>query len=232
MKLTIKNTDGTERTVPLRDADTLTLSDWKLLTPTEPDTDATFTALSVFTGIPIEELNGYPLGAVRHILDIVGEELTKAYTRAERFRADLKEDESSWVPPAVIDIDGIPYRVPRDLEMETVYGQWVDWSRWEAPQHEADIIAEALAFLLVQEGKEYTGTTEGKIAEMMKAPMGLAMDLCAFFFDSSDEFRHVTSQRSSLFREYWRRRMARALKTSPDVIEDLIASLPPGRPTD
>lgn len=231
MILTIQLPDGTERKLRIRDADTITLADWKLLTPSEPTSDATFTALAVFTGIPIEDLNGYPLGGVRQIMDVVGEELAKAYNTAERFRANLKDDESTWTPPAKVDIDGIPYRVPVDVEMETVYGQWVDWSRWEPPQHEADIIAEALAFLLVQDGKEYTGTDAGKVAEMMKAPMALAMDLCAFFFDNSDEFRHVMSLRSSRYREYWRQRVARALKTSPDAIEALIASLPQGKPT-
>lgn len=231
MILTIQLPDGGERKVRIRDAGDLTLADWKLLAPSEPTSDATFTALAVFTGIPIEDLNGYPLGGVRQIMDVVGEELAKAYNTAERFRANLKDDESTWTPPAKVEIDGIPYRVPVDVEMETVYGQWVDWSRWEPPQHEADIIAEALAFLLVQEGKEYTGTTEGKIAEMMKAPMALAMDLCAFFFFNSEEFRHVMSLRSNLFRAYWRQRVATVLKTSPDAIEALIASLPQGKPT-
>ena len=59
MNLDLHCTDGTTRRVTVLDHRKLTLGDWRRLTPMveEDILDATYARVSIFTGIPVDELS-------------------------------------------------------------------------------------------------------------------------------------------------------------------------------
>lgn len=230
IKLQIIPPGGEAITVRVKGSKELTLADWKVLTPIkevdpkEDPTESTYTMVSVFTGISIERLDKLPMKGVREICDFIGGQLAEAQAGSDKFRKAVEEG-MEYVPPKHIHIGGKKWRVPANLDHEITFGQWADMMRWSAPEHEADLCADMLALILVEDGGEYAGTNEEKRALMHECPMHKAFDLCAFFFSKSGEFRNAMSQRSQRFNTWTRHIVGMALRLSPNDTEALISSL-------
>lgn len=219
------NISGEDVTVRIRPASELTLRDWRTLTPNEPGHDALLASFAVFLGLTPEQVDRIRYADMRNLQDIIAKELGEAMRVSTAFAKAMSDDDSTWTPPDTIDIDGVTYRVPRDVEMETTWGQWVDWEGWNPPEHEADIVAEALAFLLVPVGETYSGTPRNKVERMLSCRMETAMELAAFFFAKSEGFRSAINQRSNRYRELLKQAVAKALNVSPSDIEGMASSL-------
>ena len=207
-----------DTTYTVRDFEELTLADYRSLTAidlADVDTDLNklYQLVQAYTGIAEKKLNTRPMGEVQAVFDHVLGEVAKAIEVSRAFAAKV-EGESDYIPPDHITIAGVEYRVPRDLELDTIAGQWADWMRWEPPTHEADLIVEALAFMLVERGKAYHGTGKDKHEAIAACPITLGFDLCAFFFDRSERFRSATNRRRTLYRGWLSAQVGRALNAS------------------
>jgi len=179
--------------------------------------------VSELAGVPVDVLNNRPMKEVQEVFDFVQDQCIKALQGSEAFNKAVTED-TGYIPPETITIAGKGYAVPYDLEMDTVAGQWADWYAWEPPEHEADLIAETLAFMLVEKGQKYAGTPKAKVAEMGQCLATEAMDLCAFFFAKSERFRNATSQRNNKFHTLLSALVERALRHLPSGTGDSTSS--------
>lgn len=95
--------------------------------------------------------------------------------------------------PDFIEVDGERYIVPKDIEMGTRYGQWVDLEasldEMEGEGHDAEAFPRILAALCTKEGEVYKdvdGIARRKVFERCR--MVDAYRVVAFFFSSSVEF--------------------------------------------
>lgn len=207
------------------DYEELSIGHWRKFNPAEIASDPLeridqqVAKASLYSGIPVETLNHQPVAVAETILVHVDGQLSKAMKGSEAFREALTAG-SDWSPPHVVEFAGKRWSVPHDLDMDTTLAQWANWKAWEAPEHEADLVAECLAFLLVEEGEKYTGTSPEKHEEMRQCPIQLAFDLCAFFFVKNERFRNVTAQRSEAFRTSMNALLVRVLKHLPIVTKD------------
>ncbi len=213
--------------------DEMTLDNYRDLAPLIGkyiDEDATIdykiSVVSKMCGIPVKDLEGRYMQEVQAVFDFMQDQCVKALQGSEAFNKAVAED-TGYIPPETITIAGKVYAVPYDLEMETVAGQWADWYAWEPPEHEADLIAETMAFMLVEKGQKYAGTPKAKVAEMGQCLVTEAMDLCAFFFAKSERFRNATSQRNSKFHTSLNALVERALRLLPSGTGASTSSLPP-----
>ena len=229
LKITFPGKGKVKDTVyTVRDFDELTLSDYRRLTAVEVvdferDLDAMYSLVQAYTGIGEKKLNTRPMAEVQAVFDHVLAEVAKAIEVSRAFASKVEADDS-YVPPDTVNIGGVSYRVPKDLELDTVAGQWADWMRWDPPTHEADLVIEALAFLLVEDGKAYQGTSKEKHEAISECPITLGFDLCAFFFAKSERFRSVTSRRRISFRESLNALVGKVLNVSRTDIEGSIGS--------
>lgn len=213
--------------------DEMTLDQYRKLAPiakefieAENHIDQRIAIVSEMSGCPIGVLNDRPMKEVQEVFDFLQDQCIKAMQGSEAFNEAVKTD-NGYIPPETFTIAGKVYRVPYDLEMETVAGQWADWYAWDPPEHEADLIAESLAFMLVEKDGKYSGTPKAKVAEMGQCLITEAFDLCAFFFAKSERFRNATNQRSQAFRTLLNALVERALRLLPSDIEASTSSLPP-----
>ena len=223
---------GTQLDYILPAWDEMTLDHYRKLAPIAKefvevidDIDYRIGVVNEFAGIPVDVLNNRPMAEVQAVFDFLQDQCVKALQGSEAFNKAVEED-TGYIPPETITIDGIEYAVPYDLEMDTVAGQWADWYAWEPPEHEADLIAETLAFMLVEKGTKYAGTPKLKVARMGDCLATEAMDLCAFFFAKSERFRNATNQRSSKFHTSLSALVERALRLLPSDTGALTSSTP------
>ena len=156
---------------------------------------------------------------IGRIMEVVWGELGKAIALSGAFKADMAGTDDVPKPPRRIIIGGKKYRVPHDVEIECTFGQFVDWEAWRAPEHEADLCAEALAFMLVEEGKQYGGTDAAKVEAMRSATIADAFAMCVFFFARSPEFQRVTALRYQAFHTRIQQAHTRTAKSSAHDIE-------------
>ena len=175
-----------------------------------------------YTGIPVERFRLFPVSVAVLVLEHVGKQIAKAQQGSERF-AKCLEDGTDFVPDEVVTIAGRHYTVPLNMD-GVLISQFADWNRWEPPQHEADIIAEACAFMLVEVGEQYRGTPKEKVDAMQQMPIQLGFDLCAFFFSRSEMYRSVTHLRYLKFQGWMRQLHMDTLKITEGGIEALTSS--------
>lgn len=190
MIIRLNEPDGTVTEYTVKTLDTVTVDEW--LTMAIPDAiekEDPMAVVSAWTGIPIDKLHRMPVGSVDQIADLVGKALVEA--------AAAKEDE--WKPEPTVEVLGQRFKVPQNIEADTIYAQWVDINaRVENATNERDIIPTILAILLVEEGTDYDG---GKIAERMAffngAPAVFGLRMTAFFFANGKRLRDVMSRYTS-----------------------------------
>lgn len=207
----------------------ITLDQWKRLTPitdkpSDP-LDAMYNAVEVFTGLSQKQLDTMPMKGVGQVHAWIVEQFAEAQKGRDAFRLALEEGNQDYKPEPTITIAGKTFDVPIDVEMETTYGQFRDFENAKAPEHEADLCAQALAYMLVPTGDQYVRTTDADIEFMLQCPMSIAFELSAFFFSKSDQFRHVTNQRSQRFRMYLNALVAKSMRLSTSATEDFLRSL-------
>ncbi len=227
MPLTINFEDGT---ITVRDYEEITLADWKAFNPLdeqrgdpEDEFDNAIRKVCLYTGLPESTVEQWGAGTFTTVLTHVRQQIERAYAGSDKFKASLA-DGTEFIPESLILIGDKPYDVPLDMDRVKI-AQFADWGRWEPPTHEADIVAESLAFMLVESGEDYQGTNAEKVDLMRTVPMEKAFDLCAFFFSRSDWFRNVTVQRSQKFRDWTRHLLTATHRTLPDGIADSIYSI-------
>lgn len=220
---------GEETPLHIRDYEELTLADWKAFNPLdEPRGDiddiynSSIRKICLYTGLPESTVEKWDMKTFNNILTHVRRELERAYLGSDKFKKSLA-DGTDFIPEPLVIIGGKPYDVPLDMD-RVLIAQFAEWEKWDPPAHEADLVAESLAFMLVEAGEEYQGATKEKIAEMMQCTKEVGMDLCAFFFSKSEGFATVTSQRSRKFRDWTRRQLTDTLRILPSDIEALTSS--------
>ena len=178
------------RTYPLKDFGDFTIADWKrlCLPPIEGD-DAFFEEVRRYVGIPKATLMKLPMVEVDKLttaLAQVSKEAQEAKAEAERL-ADVWKDEG----PNSIEFDGVQWRVPKALELDTVFGQWVDMdAALDGATHEPEVMAAICACLLVEEGKEYEGFHKN-VERFDAMPVRTAMMLTAFFLQRSERLNNA-----------------------------------------
>lgn len=232
MPLTLRIKDphtGEETPLHIRDYEELTLADWKAFNPLdEPRGDiddiynSSIRKICLYTGLPESTVEKWDMKTFNNILTHVRRELERAYLGSDKFKKSLA-DGTDFIPEPLVIIGGKPYDVPLDMD-RVLIAQFAEWEKWDPPAHEADLVAESLAFMLVEAGGEYQGATKEKIAEMMQCTKEVGMDLCAFFFSKSEGFATVTSQRSRKFRDWTKRQLTDTLRILPSDIEALTSS--------
>lgn len=207
----------------------ITLAQWKQLSPiTDNRADplgAMYSAVEVFTGISQKQLDSMLMKEVAQIHAWIVEQFVEAQKGRDAFRKAVEDGEQDYRPEPSITIAGKTFDVPIDVEMETTYGQFRDFENAKPPEHEADICAQTLAYMLVPTGSEYKGPADEDIEFMLQCPMSIAFEMSAFFFSKSDQFRHVISQRSQRFRTFLSALLAKSMRLSTSDTEDFIRSL-------
>ena len=218
--------NGEEQRYRVQSYDELTIADYKRITDIpwnniveDWDIEHRIDTIAAYCGIPVDVINKRPMSEVLDVYKFVREQIALAMRGSDAFNAAIK-DNVEYTPPAEVEIGLKTYTVPHDLEMDTIAAQWADWQAWQVPEQEADLIAEACAFMLVEVGQEYSGTPKDKIAEMMRLNLCEAFDLCAFFFAKSERFRSVTDHRRIAYLTLIQQRVEAALRLSTKGIED------------
>lgn len=187
MTIRLNEPDGTATEYPIKTLDDLTVGEWLAMSiPEAVEKEDPLEVVSAWTGIPMDKLHRMPIGSVDQIAEHVGQELVQA--------ASAKSDE--WKPGEAVEILGKRFKVPLNIEADTIYAQWVDINaRVENATNERDIIPTILAILLVEEGTDYDG---GKIADRMAffngAPAVFGLRMTAFFFANGKRLRDVMSR--------------------------------------
>ena len=187
----ITDTDGTRRTYNVPDFGELTIAEWKrLCIPTHDaqGVEAVHEDLKRLTGIPLKHLRRLSVEQV--------EQLTNAYIalREQAAKRQAEVDETNYANPERITHDGITYVVPKDIDKEGTYGQWLDLQvAIDGATHEPEVMAAICACLLVEEGKEYEGFHK-TLERFDTLPVRVAMGLTAFFFGSSERLANAISQ--------------------------------------
>lgn len=232
MPLTLRIKDphtGEETPITIRDYEEITLADWKAFNPLDEKRDdiedifdSSIRKVCLYTGLPESTVEKWGMGTFNTVLSHVRHELERAWKGSDAFKMALAEG-TEFIPEPLILIGGKPYDVPLSMDQVKI-AQFAEWERWDPPVHESDIVAESLAFMLVESGGDYQGATKEKVELMMTVPMEKGFDLCAFFFSKSEAFATVTSQRSRKFRDLTRRQLTDTLRILPNAIEALISS--------
>ena len=190
MTIRLNEPDGTATEYPIKTLDDLTVGEWLAMSiPEAVEKEDPLEVVSAWTGIPMDKLHRMPIGSVDQIAEHVGQALVQA--------ASAKSDE--WKPGGAIEVLGKRFKVPLNIEADTIYAQWVDINaRVENATSERDIMPTILAILLVPEGEDYNGS---KINERRAffggAPALFGLWMTAFFFANGKRLRDVMSRYTS-----------------------------------
>ena len=193
---------GTRKEYRVPDFGEMTVAEWKrLCVPVHELTgkDAVHEELKRLTGIPLKHL--------RRLRPDQFDQLVDAYVklRQEAANREAEVDGVDFANPDTITHDGVIYTVPKDLAMDTVYGQWEDMDvLLEDATTEPEVMTAICAVLLVEQGKEYEGFHRSQ-ERFETLPARVAMGLVAFFLTTSERLR-VTIQ------QHTRRRVMSALQ--------------------
>lgn len=144
----------------------------------------------------LKRLTGIPLKHLRRLRPDQFDELIDAYVKLRKDAADREAevDGIDFANPDTIEHEGVIYTVPKDLAMETVYGQWEDMDvLLEGATTEPEVMASICAVLLVEKGKEYEGFHKSQ-ERFETLPARVAMGLVAFFLTTSERLRIVIDQ--------------------------------------
>ena len=98
--------------------------------------------------------------------------------------------------PKSFAFDGVTYIVPQNIEAELTFGQWESLTKVMIPQctSDAESYAAVIAATCMPEGEEFDGAKMAqRKALFMGLPLRTAFDVCAFFFDNSEQLRSVIS---------------------------------------
>ena len=149
MKITIQLPKG-EKVYTAPEWDTITIGEFRALLESLKVSEQQ--AVSTFTGIPMKYVGKMNMAQVGEITTAIAELCAHAAVGSAAFHEALTNDDG-YVPPQTVTFGGKTFTVPFDLEMETVWGQWVDWEGWQPPENEADYLAQSIAFMLVEEAE-------------------------------------------------------------------------------
>lgn len=177
----LNDLDGSVTDYTINALDDITVQDWTEIAIAEvvdqqDERDVTLDIIHRWTKIPIEKLRRMPVGAVEKLSIMVGQALGEA--------AAAKVNE--WMPSPLMEVCGKRWKVPMNIEADTIFAQWADLNaRLDRVTEERDIIPLILAVLLVEEGTEYDGSAiPERVALFKGAPAGFGLRMTAFFFDS------------------------------------------------
>lgn len=211
MKVGVTDPSGNRKEYRIKPLDDLTLADWVVLTQPDAAKDEVdgfeqlLRLVSRHTTIPRKALNKMPAKDVRLLVDAMAatlDEVSKAREKAERMR------------PQSFEFQGVTYMVPQSIEDELTFGQEQSLTNVMLPACETDAegYAAILAATCLPEGEEFDGS---KMAErkalFMGVPLRTAMEVCAFFFDSSERLRISIAHIAMRSRSSWLRRVGLAL---------------------
>lgn len=144
----------------------------------------------------LKRLTGIPLKHLRRLRPDQFDELIDAYVKLRKDAADREAevDGIDFANPDTIEHEGVTYTVPKDLAMETVYGQWEDMDvLLEGATTEPEVMASICAVLLVEKGKEYEGFHKSQ-ERFETLPARVAMGLVAFFLTTSERLKATIQQ--------------------------------------
>lgn len=192
------------KAIAVRDGDTVrdytlkpfgefTIADWKrlCLPPVEGD-EALYEEIRRYVGIPKATLRKLPMSQMDVLMSALADlrkEADMALNEASRL-SEVWKDEG----PNTIEFDGVTWRVPKSIDMDTVYGQWLDMDvALEGATHEPEVMAAICACLLVEEGKEYEGFHK-TVERFESMPVRYAMMLTAFFLQQSERLKQAISR--------------------------------------
>lgn len=137
---------------------------------------------------------------------------------AETLEAALKAKEAAErATPKSFTFKKVTYIVPQNIEAELTFGQWESLNKVLLPKCETDAegYTSILAVCCLPEGEEFDGAKVAKRLELfMDLPLRTAFDVCAFFFDNSEQLRSSISLIARRARTSLRLRVEQALKTT------------------
>ena len=144
--------------------------------------------LKRLTGVPLKHLRRLSVGEMDRLID--------AYVGLRRGmqEREAEVDATDYTNPEEIEHNGVTYAVPKNLEMETTYGQWEDMdSLIDGVKTEPEMMQAICAVLLIEKGKEYEGYHK-QLDAFATLPARVAMGLTAFFLSRSERVRSVTAR--------------------------------------
>lgn len=189
----IKTTDpgGSSRTYRVKPLDELTIADWITLTQqddtvsVEDGYEHILQLVAKHTTLPRKALDKMPAAEVHKLVDaMVGtlDEIVKAREAAEK------------AEPKSFAFKGEVYFVPQNIEAELTFGQWESLTKVMLPvcATDAEGFAAVIAATCMPEGEEFDGAKMAqRKALFMGLPLRTAFDVCAFFFDNSEQLRNA-----------------------------------------
>lgn len=95
-------------------------------------------------------------------------------------------------PPKSLVIDGEMFIVPQDLGTDTYYAQWYDFTEIFLHQlpEEGDALCYSLAVFCLKDGEDYDSTkVSERAAKFRKSRMVDVLSVCAFFFETCEQYR-------------------------------------------
>ena len=194
----IKDEEGNAREYRVPPWREWTIADWRrLCLPIHDLTglDAFHEELKRVSGIPLKYLRRLPAAEVDKLVDAI----LAIRNEAEAARNAADDIAKRWEAdgPKVVEFDGTRWTCPASLDMGTTYGQWVDLDNaLDGAQHEPEVMAAICACLLVEEGKEYEGY-HLTLERFDRMPVAVAMQVCAFFLNSSERLRNAIARYTS-----------------------------------
>lgn len=215
MKVGVTDPSGSRKEYRVKPLDAMTVGDWvAICSPPLPesiveDYERLLVLTARHTTIPRKALDRMPARDVHLLVDSMAVMLEDA--------AKHREKAEEGTPPKSFKFKDETYRIPHNIEVELTFGQSESLNKVLLPkcETEADMYACILAVCCLKEGEVFDGATVNeRKALFMGLPLRTAMDVCAFFFDFSDQLRTSINLTRLRCRSSYRLRVEQVLKTS------------------
>lgn len=214
MKVSVIDTNGKTREYEVKPLDKLTVRDWQALTfpelseDIEEDFDRLIELLRRHTGIPRKALDKMPAKDVRLLADAMALMLVEVKEAREKAETGA---------PKTFKFKDVTYIVPQNIEQDLTFGQRESLVKVLLPNCKTDAegYTAVLAVCCLPQGEEFDGSKAKETRELfMDLPLRTALDVCAFFFDNSEQLKSVMLLIAQRARTSLRHRVGQILMAS------------------
>lgn len=214
MKVATTDPSGSRKVYEVKPLDKLTVRDWQALTFPElsediiEDFDRLIELLRRHTGIPRKALDKMPAKDVRLLADAMALMLVEVKEAREKAETGA---------PKEFTFRKVKYLVPQNIEQDLTFGQRESLVKVLLPNCKTDAegYTAVLAVCCLPQGEEFDGSKVKETRELfMDLPLRTALEVCAFFFDNSEQLRSVMNLIAQRARTSLRHRVGQILTGS------------------